>query len=74
LLKFSRPQTDTFSEVDIHRDPGGHIMITTSCDDAGFIVEFRDSGSGIAAKNIPKILNPFSQPREPLQTGEQASA
>jgi signal transduction histidine kinase len=49
-------------------------MITTSCDDAGFIVEFRDSGSGIAAKNIPKILNPFSQPREPLQTGEQASA
>jgi PAS domain S-box-containing protein len=112
LLEFSRPQTDTFSEVDLQRvisasleytarqiadndisvttsygcpnmtclgsermllqvfvnliqnaldalTSGGYIKITTSCDDARSFVEIRDSGSGIAAKNISKIFEPF---------------
>ncbi len=46
---------------------GGTINITTSCDDdRSLVLKFRDSGSGIAEKNITKIFEPFFTTKKTL--------
>ena len=39
--------------------PGGCIGITTSCNDMQSIIEFKDSGPGMAAKNVARIFDLF---------------
>lgn len=46
--------------------PGGSIILTTFCDQARFIVEVADTGSGIAEKNIAKIFEPFFTTRKKI--------
>jgi PAS domain S-box-containing protein len=44
-----------------YTDRGGRIEVAVRADDAGVTLEVRDTGIGIAADDLPRLFEPFSQ-------------
>jgi CheY-like chemotaxis protein/nitrogen-specific signal transduction histidine kinase len=48
-----------------YTDPGGRITVTLDQLGDEAVLRVRDSGIGIAAENLPRIFEPFTQPHRP---------
>ena len=46
--------------------PGGHIIVTTSCNEVRCTVNVEDTGSGISEKNLARVFEPFFTTKKSL--------